>query len=191
MSWEWDRGRTDRDPFSWGNKDGTQEFGHLLDYAETREREDAELDRLRSDPVILAMVSKRVKKSIGRTADIPIMCGTRTEGRSLAFGVVNGSVELIVILNSYSALNDDKLVQFRLTGEETANVPVQFPCVCDAPSPPPPTPGGEPTPARRIAWMAAMAKRHGSRRTRLWLYKAALAALASDTRRRPFVQLHT
>lgn len=178
MSWEWDRGTTKNDPFAAGDLD-LDGFGRLIDYSETREREDAELDRLRNDPAVLAMVSKRVKKSIGRTADIPIRCGKSDIRKSLAFGVIGGSVELVMVFHADSSFADSTTLQCRLTGEETSNVPMQFTCLCDATQ----GPGG--------SRLALTAKRLGSRRTRLWLYKAALAALASDTRKRPVVQLHT
>lgn len=175
MSWEWDRGSINSDPFS-KMKDEDLSLGEMWNYGSTREKEDAELDRLREDPAIIAMVAKRTKKSIGRTAEMPIMCGSRETERSLAFGIVNGKAELVIVweLSDENGLRSS--LQGRLTGEDTSNVPLHFACVCDA--------------GPRGSLLLRM-KRQGSRRTRLWLYRAAAKAMVTDTRKRPSVQLHT
>lgn len=195
MSWDWDRGSGGPDlPLA---KDQTinGELDDPLGFSNQRDNEDIEIDRLRSDPAVHAMVAKRLKKAIGRTADIPIKCGKYESAESLAFGIVDGKVELVLIIDMTApgiARRAEHVSQFRLTGANTSNTPQPFPCTCDADKG---LPRSELVPhwthERGVRIGELISKREGSRRTRLWLYKAGLAALAADSRFRPSVQLHT
>lgn len=186
MSWKWDRGYKGQfDPL-----DDQAEYANPLDVSQAIDRgraheaaraaENQELDNLRRDPSVAAIVRDRLKPGLGRTPGIPLKCGSRLYGRELAFGIVRGHVELISISRGNDGLRG---VEHRLTGNDTEDA-LLLPCRCELP--PHLGPDLEAYAARR----AAEESRAGSRRTRLWLYRAALKTLITgDTRRG--VQLHT
>lgn len=158
-------------------------------YQDARDSEEAQLDALRADPRILAVVSdpgrhKRFKKSIGRTYDIPVKCGERVVG-AIAFGVkeIEGRAAVELVWIEYRPDEGDgfgaRNIEHRMTGPDTWGVrPVELPCTCDL--------SGLPDPERAEREKA----RQSMRRTRLWLFRAGIKALAGDTRKRPVVQLH-
>lgn len=174
MTWDWDRGNADKGLgaiFGFRAEAGaTKMSGRTISkVTAARNEEDAQLEALQANPAVLNLVRSRIKKSIGRTADIPIMCGHDWGQGAIAFGIVADRVELIRVYIT-RGLNDSSTWErtaFRLTGSDTQRTPVHFRCQ-----------------------HSAQGNEVELRRTRLWLFQQGIEALLHDRERRPKIQLH-
>lgn len=187
MTWAWDRGRNDSAPAIEVPPSGdlNKYFSQTNQYAKSRTEETARIDELREHPASTALVQPKLKKTLGRTADIPLTCGRDWTHKAIAFGIREGKVELILIMLQYQgpllgslgygAIAEAKVdpldvwqntvpdrTECRLTGPDTTEAPLY--CRCD---------------------------HENNKLTRLWLFEQGLKALASDdTKRRPSIQIH-
>lgn len=158
---------------------GTASLLHLEDAglsdpdgeARARERDAAELEKLRTSPAVRILVDKFVRAKKGRTPEIPIRCGEAELGdlvvSGIAFGVLNDAVELI-----YFQRNGGRTSASRATGPRTTLGVEQYLCTCSRDF----MPG------------------HYDYVTTARLYRAGLEALArtaQDGRIRPVANLHT
>ena len=135
-----------------------------------RARDEADLDGLRHSSAVRALVTPFIRMKKGRTAEIPVRCGTRDVGEmvtsGVAFGIREEAVELILVRRS-----NEQVHMERATGPRTMLGVEHYICSCN---------GFRPG--------------HLDYVTIPRLYRAGLEALArtaKDGRVRPVVNLHS
>lgn len=138
----------------------------LASYNSARDKDFEQLRAIQTNPQLVQLVRSRTKGAVQRTAAIPLKCGPRETGESVALKVIGGEVHLVLLDGKHStrASHGNEPSLDRVVTKEFGEAPLEFSC-CE----------------------------YGKRSTKLTLaslMRLCLSELAAAGRKRPSIQLH-
>lgn len=137
------------------------------DWIAANQAQKADYLAIATDQVVLAFVRERIKKSRGRTMDVPLKCGDHLTGLSVALAVSDDQIEVIHLREASMPDSPDPRLPISPTGlslKGAVGSPLRVLCpIC----------------SRRVS------------HTVVWVLRKTLAALADAHRASPVIQIRT